>query len=99
MNDTHIEGMVSMRDLSDDFYQFDEENYCAVGQRRGRRLTLGDRVRIKVKGADLRLKQLDFDLLGSYNAKGEYLAVEKPAISFETDSRRKYEGTRKPRRR
>ncbi|MDY3979403.1 MAG: ribonuclease R [Tidjanibacter sp.] len=99
LNDTHIEGMVSMRDLSDDFYQFDEENYCAVGQRRGRRLTLGDRVRIKVKGADLRLKQLDFDLLGSYNAKGEYLAVEKPAISFETDSRRKYEGTRKPRRR
>jgi ribonuclease R len=60
--ETHIEGMVAVRDMADDFYTFDEENYAMRGQRTGRRLTLGDKVRIKVKGADLPRKQLDFEL-------------------------------------
>ena len=72
LEDTHIEGMVAMRDLSDEFYAFDEEEYAAVGTRSGRKFVLGDRVRIKVKGADLRLKQLDFEMVGSYDTKGEF---------------------------
>ena len=71
LEDTHIEGMVALRDLTDEFYAFDEEEYAAVGTRTGRKFTLGDRVRIRVKGADLRLKQLDFEMVGSYDTKGE----------------------------
>jgi ribonuclease R len=70
LEESHIEGMVALRDLSDEFYLFDEEEYAAVGSRSGRRFVLGDRVRIRVKGADLRLKQLDFEMVGSYDNKG-----------------------------
>lgn len=55
-----IEGMVSMRDVADDFYRFDENIYAAVGQSSGRKFTLGDQVRVKVKGADLAHRQIDF---------------------------------------
>lgn len=54
------EGMVQMKDIDDDFYYLDEENYCVIGQRNGRTYKLGDKVRIVVKKADLLKKQLDF---------------------------------------
>ena len=76
LEDTHIEGMVSLRDLGQEFFYFDEEEYAAIGSRTGRKFVLGDRVRIKVKSADLRLKQLDFDMVGSYDTKGALWPVE-----------------------
>ena len=86
LEDTHIEGMVAMRDLSDEFFVFDEEEYAAVGTRSGRKFVLGDKVRIKVKGADLRLKQLDFEMVGSYDPKGAFWPLEvrldEPSRSF-----------------
>jgi len=54
------EGMVQMKDMDDDFYYLDEDNYCVVGQRNERMFKLGDKVKIKVKKADLFKKQLDF---------------------------------------
>ncbi len=65
LDDTHIEGMVAMRDLTDDFYQFNENEYEVVGQRRGRRFRLGDGVRIRVKQTDLRHRQIDFEMVGN----------------------------------
>lgn len=62
---THIEGMVSTRDMTDDVYSFDEENYALCGRRTGRVLTLGDKVKIRVKSADLPRKQLDFELVAT----------------------------------
>lgn len=76
LEETHIEGMVAMRDLSDEFYVFDEEEYAAVGTRSGRKFVLGDRVRIRVKSADLRLKQLDFEMVGSYDSKGTWWPLQ-----------------------
>lgn len=67
LEDTKIEGMVALRDMTDDFYQFDEENYAVQGREHGRRFTLGDEVRIRVVRADLQRKQLDFDLVASYD--------------------------------
>ncbi len=63
VDDTHIEGMAPMRDIVGDFYQFDDRAYEAVGMRTGRRLTLGDAVRVRVKRTDLMRRQLDFVLL------------------------------------
>lgn len=57
------EGRVSMRDMKDDQYTFDEDNYRVVGRRTGRIYTLGDKVKIIVKRADLIKKQLDFEFV------------------------------------
>lgn len=65
LNESLIEGMVSMRDVADDFYRFDENIYAAVGQASGRKFTLGDLVRIRVKGADLARRQIDFSLVAT----------------------------------
>ena len=70
LDDTHIEGLAHMRDIEGDFYIFDETAYELFGQSTGRRLTLGDAVRIRVKHADLRKRQLDFLLIGSRSADG-----------------------------
>ena len=55
--------MVRLRELRDDNYYFDEENYCLRGRKFGKVLTLGDKVRIEIKRADLVKKQLDFALV------------------------------------
>lgn len=52
-----------MRDLADDYYDFDEKNHCLVGRRHNHRYRLGDNVDIRVARADLEKKQLDFVLL------------------------------------
>ncbi len=61
--ENHCEGMIRLRDLHDDSYFFDEDNYCLRGRKYGKVLTLGDNVRIEVKRADLLKKQLDFALV------------------------------------
>ncbi len=58
--DNHCEGMVRMRDFKDDYYVFDEKNYCIFGERYGKIYQLGDALGIRVKNADLERKQLDF---------------------------------------
>ncbi len=54
------EGMVPIRDLDDDYYTFDDKNYCLVGRRYHRRYQLGDEITVKVARANLDKKQLDF---------------------------------------
>lgn len=66
--DNKCEGMVHVRNLKDDRYFFDEENYRMVGQRNGRTFTLGDKVRVIVKSADLVKKQIDFELAEEGNS-------------------------------
>lgn len=57
------EGMVRLRDMEDDFYTFDEENFAAVGRKYGDTYRMGDTVNIKVMRADLLKKQLDFKIV------------------------------------
>jgi DNA-directed RNA polymerase subunit E'/Rpb7 len=54
------EGMVRARDMKDDFYNFDADNYRYVGKRTGNTYCLGDKVLIEVKTADMIKKQLTF---------------------------------------
>lgn len=60
LDDNKCEGLVPMRELADDFYDFDEKNYCLRGRRRGIVFRLGDKVCIRVARADLDKRQLDF---------------------------------------
>lgn len=56
------EGMIPIRDLDDDFYHFDEDNYCLVGRKYNRKYQLGDQLKIVIASANLEKKQLDFAL-------------------------------------
>lgn len=60
---TKCEGMVPLRDLTSDYYEFDEENYRLVGRRTRRVYNLGDSVRFRVEQANLERRQLDFSLI------------------------------------
>ncbi len=57
------EGLVATRDMLDDFYEYDEDNYCLTGKRTGKIYQLGDTLKIEVLRANLAKKQLDFILI------------------------------------
>ena len=56
------EGMIPIRDLDDDYYTFDDKNYCLVGRRLHKKYQLGDPLKVRVAKANLDKKQLDFAL-------------------------------------
>ena len=58
-----VEGMVSLREIRSDFFEFDEERYRLVGKRTHKVFRLGDPVRIRVKNANLEQRLLDYELI------------------------------------
>ena len=62
---TKIEGMVPLRDIRSDFFEFDADHYRLVGKRTGVVYNLGDPVRIRVKKTNLEQKLLDYELIES----------------------------------
>lgn len=71
------EGMVRLKEITDDFYVLDPENYCIIGQRKKKKYQLGDEVKIKVKKIDLSKKQIDFQLITDGPAEPELNFVKK----------------------
>ncbi|MDE6227757.1 MAG: ribonuclease R [Muribaculaceae bacterium] len=63
LNDNKCEGLVPVRDLADDYYDYDEKNFCLIGRKHHNKYTLGDEVKVQVARADLDRKQLDFALV------------------------------------
>ena len=63
LDENKCEGMVPVRDLDDDYYDFDEKNYCLIGRRKKRIYQLGDQLTVRVARTDLDKKQLDFQLV------------------------------------
>lgn len=57
------EGMIRLRDLSDDYYYLDEDNYQVIGHNTKRKMKLGDEIMIRIKAADFQRKELDFTLV------------------------------------
>lgn len=76
ITENSCEGMVPLRLLLDDYYEFDERNFCLVGRRYRKRYSLGDKVRIRVERANLERRQLDFALVGD---EGGDIKPEKTA--------------------
>ncbi len=63
VDDTHIEGMIPIRELGDDYYIFDADNYQFMGRGTRETFTLGDAVKVRIKRADLGKRMLDFSLV------------------------------------
>ena len=60
--ENQCEGMVAIRELQDDYFEYDEENYCIRGRHSGKVYMLGDKVSVEVARADLQKRQLDYRL-------------------------------------
>lgn len=89
IDENHCEGMIPMRDLDDDYYDFDEKNYCLVGRRRHHVYQLGDPIRIKVAKANLERKQLDFTLDDGRPVKAPQQPVKEQPKDKKKKERRK----------
>ena len=85
LDENKCEGLVPIRDLEDDYYEFDEKNYCLIGRSTNQRYQLGDKVTIQIARADLTKKQLDFVLVTENNPAGTR-KIDKAPI---TESRSK----------
>ena len=82
---TRIEGMVALRELTDDYYQFDEKTFSVFGKSSGRRFTLGNKVKVQVMRASLEQKTIDFSLV----AQEEEEPAEKYGILTEEEYEKK----------
>lgn len=78
IDENHCEGMVPMRDLDDDYYEFDEKNFLLRGRRHHHKYQLGDPIRIKVARANVEKRQLDFMLANNMkNEKDKHTGNKK----------------------
>jgi ribonuclease R len=69
ITENSCEGLVRMQDLSDDFYEFDKENYRIIGQRTKKMFTFGDKVEVRVKETNLARRSMDFALVSDNAAR------------------------------
>jgi len=60
INENKIEGMIAMRDLDDDFYVFDDKNYCITGERSKKKFQLGDPIKIQLVKVNMQNRSIDF---------------------------------------
>ncbi len=67
LKDTLVEGMIHVKNMDDDYYEYDQRNYTLIGRRKGRRLRLGDPVRVKVLSVDPERREIDFVLSENEN--------------------------------
>lgn len=60
--DNTVEGLVHVNSLTDDYYTFDKDRYCLVGDMTGRAYRMGQRVKVWVENADENTKTVDFKI-------------------------------------
>jgi len=63
ITETKCEGMVRTSSMTDDYYEFDEKNYCMIGKRNKRMFTLGDTVTVKVVDTDINRRTIDLEFV------------------------------------
>ena len=90
VDESKCEGMIPLRMLLDDYYEFDERNFCLVGRRFRKRYGLGDKVRIRVERANLERRQLDFALVSDEaEVSAKHIAPPKAAKPVVEKSKKK----------
>ncbi len=66
INENKCEGMIPMRTLQDDYYEYDDANYSLVGRRTHKRYSIGDPLQIRIARANLDKRQLDFEIVDNF---------------------------------
>ena len=79
LDDSKCEGLVSVTELIDDQYEFDEKNYCIIGRHHHKCYQLGDRVTVRVAKANLVARQLDYELVSDESSTAKPKATKKKA--------------------
>lgn len=103
LDENKCEGLVPMRDLADDYYDFDEKTHCIRGRRHGNVYRLGDKVRVRVANANLERKQLDFLLVNPAGQPkgeddlGQTVTVAQALANTATKKAARYAAGKKPR--
>lgn len=96
--ENHCEGLVPIRSLTDDYYDFDSRNFMLVGRKNNNRYQLGDPVKVRVAGTNLERRQIDFDLINDSfdhpyeDALGQKVTIKQALRKFKSekkDSRKK----------
>lgn len=89
IDENKCEGMVPARDLGNEYFEYDERNYCLIGRVSGKKFSLGDSVRIKVVRADLEKRQLDYALAETETEDFEWNPLaELPERKYSTNSKK-----------
>ncbi|MBP5558458.1 MAG: ribonuclease R [Bacteroidales bacterium] len=98
LDETHIEGMVALREMRSDFFEFDEKRYRLVGRRTRKEYRLGDRVRIRVAAANLEQRLLDFELIEPETANQVSSVISPPRFNpvISTGAKRSGENSSDP---
>ncbi|MCR4276238.1 MAG: ribonuclease R [Candidatus Parcubacteria bacterium] len=60
LNETHADGMINVRNVGDDFFEYEEKQYRLVGKRTHKAYQLGDPIKVKLTAARIAEKELDF---------------------------------------
>jgi ribonuclease R len=58
-----VEGMVSVKDMDDDYYIYKEDELCYIGERTHRTYTVGDKVKVRLVATNLGLRTIDFEFM------------------------------------
>jgi ribonuclease R len=92
-----IEGMVHISYLTDDYYDFHENQYALIGQRTGRMFRIGDEVRVRVVNVNVDDHTIDFEVVGLKRSKAASRGEGRKAkVITATSSERKHKGKGKP---
>ena len=65
LKDTFVEGLVRVTSLHDDYYHYQEKQYCLFGERTHKTFRIGDEVKVRVDRVDVERRQIDFGLIGA----------------------------------
>ena len=95
LDENKCEGLVPVRDLADDFYDYDEANYSLVGRRRGNRYRLGDSVKVQVARADVERRMLDFVIVDEKNPPRRLKDLASSPFSKPANKRKSAKGASK----
>lgn len=95
LDENKCEGLVPVRDLADDYYDFDDKNYCLIGRKNGTRYRLGDKIKVQVARADIPKKQLDFVVVDEKNPPRNINTLGLPPKGRSSASRQESPGKKK----
>ncbi|QMW02625.1 ribonuclease R [Spirosoma foliorum] len=95
ITENSCEGLVRMQDLSDDYYEFDKDNYRIIGQRHKKMYTFGDPVVVKVKETNLARRSMDFALVSDKAGRATDADSQQLSLAKSNDSRGSRSGSSK----